>query len=253
MESPCDYLDFILKNLSKKFLERSKESFAMVNSKELVETDYLKQISVIKTKKFVLMNRIATEKSHFKEVLNFAKAAKKEGIFTIINLMKIDEISNNERTYFIKELRLIDDELRPDVIYLADSYGSLYIDETKNIINFFYNSFNELGIEVGFHAHNNKGLALANTFEAINCGASWFDGSLARNGPRCRQCRIRALNTKLSNLKEESITYQSEIASDSQELLEKYFVPLKNKYNWGKNIFMIFLVQLDCILQNVLI
>ena len=60
---------------------------------------------------------------------------------------------------------------------MADSFGSLFMLETKYLVNKFKAKLSDLNIELGFHAHNNKGLGLANTFEAINNGAEWCDGS----------------------------------------------------------------------------
>ena len=91
--------------------------------------------------------------------------------------MKIDKLSQIEKNNILKSLEDTRTDLRPDVVYFADSFGSLFVEETQKIIKFFNKPLAKLGIEVGFHAHNNKGLALANTFGAIKEGATWFDGS----------------------------------------------------------------------------
>ncbi|NNU82835.1 4-hydroxy-2-oxovalerate aldolase [Geobacillus sp. BMUD] len=62
-----------------------------------------------------------------------------------------------------------------DVVYVVDSAGALLPHEVKERVRALRES---LGIEVGFHAHNNLSLAMANTLAAIEEGATRVDGSV---------------------------------------------------------------------------
>ncbi len=239
-ESPSSYLSYLFEKFTgKKTWDKDKKVFAMINSNELVNLNEKEKNTLIKeVENSLFFNgiRIATDSEHFEDVLEFTKLTKEKQIFSIINVMKIDKLSEKEKNKILQILKNIKIDLRPDVLYFADSFGSLFVEDTKKIIKFFKNPLAKLGIEVGFHAHNNKGLALANTFEAIKEGASWFDGSWLGMGRGAGNAELEHLI--LNNLLEKkSVRYKSEISSKSQNLIEKYFLPLKEEYKWGKNIF----------------
>jgi len=65
------------------------------------------------------------------------------------------------------------------VIYLADSFGSMY---PKNVITYISAFVNKLPNEIGFHAHNNLGLATVNSITAIQTGALWVDSTFSGFG-----------------------------------------------------------------------
>lgn len=60
-------------------------------------------------------------------------------------------------------------------VYVTDSAGALLPNEVRERIKALRNS---LDIEVGFHAHNNLSVAVANTIVAIEEGATRIDGSV---------------------------------------------------------------------------
>ena len=61
-----------------------------------------------------------------------------------------------------------------DIIYATDSAGALLPNEVTERIELLVK---ELDVPVGFHAHNNLGLAMANTLAAAEAGATYLDGS----------------------------------------------------------------------------
>ena len=62
-----------------------------------------------------------------------------------------------------------------EAVYVTDSAGALTPNEVRERIKALKNS---LDIEIGFHAHNNLSLAVANTLAAIEEGATRIDGSV---------------------------------------------------------------------------
>ncbi|MCM3078580.1 4-hydroxy-2-oxovalerate aldolase [Brevibacillus invocatus] len=60
-------------------------------------------------------------------------------------------------------------------VYVTDSAGALLPDQVRERISALRES---LDIEVGFHAHNNLSVAVANTLAAIEEGATRIDGSV---------------------------------------------------------------------------
>jgi 4-hydroxy 2-oxovalerate aldolase len=58
---------------------------------------------------------------------------------------------------------------------IADSAGYLMPDDVKRRIDALVNA---LEIPVGFHAHNNLGMAIANSLAAVQTGATYLDATL---------------------------------------------------------------------------
>lgn len=66
-----------------------------------------------------------------------------------------------------------------DMIYLADSNGSMMSSQVQKI----YEKYTSLyDVDFGFHAHDNLGLAQANSIAAMNAGAKLIDVSLSGMG-----------------------------------------------------------------------
>ncbi|MFH1541283.1 MAG: 4-hydroxy-2-oxovalerate aldolase, partial [Elusimicrobiota bacterium] len=61
-----------------------------------------------------------------------------------------------------------------------------------------------LDVKVGFHAHNNLGLAVSNSLIAIQSGATIIDGTLRGFGAGAGNCQIEVLAGLLSKLKIET-------------------------------------------------
>jgi 4-hydroxy 2-oxovalerate aldolase len=60
------------------------------------------------------------------------------------------------------------------VVYVVDSAGALLPATTAERVEALRQA---LECEVGFHAHNNLGCAVANSLAALDAGATWLDGS----------------------------------------------------------------------------
>ncbi len=66
-----------------------------------------------------------------------------------------------------------------DTVYVVDSAGAMVPDDVRAKVSALKAA---LSCEVGFHAHNNLGLAIGNSLAAIEEGAAVVDGSLAGLG-----------------------------------------------------------------------
>ena len=77
-----------------------------------------------------------------------------------------------------------------DGVILMDSAGASTPELVKKTISTLVGA---LDIDVGFHAHNNLGLAVANTYIAIQEGATIIDGTLRGLGAGAGNCPIEAV------------------------------------------------------------
>jgi 4-hydroxy 2-oxovalerate aldolase len=62
-----------------------------------------------------------------------------------------------------------------EVVYVVDSAGALVPSGVAARVTALHEL---LEVDLGFHAHNNLGLAVGNSLAAVDAGASWIDGSV---------------------------------------------------------------------------
>jgi 4-hydroxy 2-oxovalerate aldolase len=77
-----------------------------------------------------------------------------------------------------------------DYINLADSAGYLLPEEVAQRVEAVRNA---VKIPVGFHAHNNLALAMANSLSAIKAGATYIDGTLRGLGAGAGNTQLEVL------------------------------------------------------------
>ncbi|MFH0861114.1 MAG: aldolase catalytic domain-containing protein [Candidatus Altiarchaeota archaeon] len=94
-----------------------------------------------------------------------------EGYVVTLNLMGITKYTQNQIENAIDKIRTSN----ADIIYLADSFGSLLPNELSNLIQIFKSG---TGKVIGFHPHNNLQLAFANTIAAVEAGTEYIDASI---------------------------------------------------------------------------
>jgi 4-hydroxy 2-oxovalerate aldolase len=103
------------------------------------------------------------------------RQAKDTGFTTCVNLTRVSQLPARK----VVELAASAAEAGTDVVYLADSNGSMLPEQTSRLTT-LVRSVSDA--EVGLHAHNNLGLAMSNAMAAIDAGASWMDSSVLGMG-----------------------------------------------------------------------
>lgn len=121
--------------------------------------------------------RFGVDPLKYSNDLKYLRYSKKIGLKVFVNFIKS---YSYERKYLSKISKILSNE-GVDGIYIVDSAGGMlpndvknYIEEIKNVVN---NKF-----LLGFHGHNNLGLANANCLAAIEAGANIIDSSLMGMG-----------------------------------------------------------------------
>lgn len=119
--------------------------------------------------------RIATHVTEADISAQHMKLAKQIGMEVVGFLM----LSHMEPSEKILEQAKLMESYGADVVYVVDSAGAMVPDDVKRKVSLLRHN---LSVNVGFHGHNNLGLAIGNTIVAIEEGADVVDGSLAGMG-----------------------------------------------------------------------
>ncbi|MCW3017730.1 MAG: hypothetical protein JWN10_38 [Solirubrobacterales bacterium] len=89
-------------------------------------------------------------------------------------------------------------------VYIVDSYGSMLPDDVRRYVTIMSEHYKVLG----FHGHDNLGMATANTVAAIEAGAKIVDGTLNGVGRGAGNAQIESLAGILSFAGEDRYDYQ---------------------------------------------
>ena len=112
--------------------------------------------------------RVATHCTEADIAIQHLKYAKKRGLFTVGFLM-MTHMADAET---LLEQAKIFQECGVDYVNLADSAGHMTPNEVRHKIEYLVDG---LDVPVGFHAHNNLGLAIGNSLAALEAGATYID------------------------------------------------------------------------------
>ncbi|MDB9799551.1 hypothetical protein OAB48_00800 [Pelagibacteraceae bacterium] len=163
--------------------------------------------------------RLACHIHDIYKIKNVVSWFKNKNYKVFLNIMQISEISDQE----IKKISFFLNKLNIDVLYLADSLGSITPTQTKKLYSKFQKYWKG---EMGLHAHDNLGLALKNCKSAVSCNVNWIDGT------------VTGMGRGPGNVKTEDLIksfYPKSNSNKLKKLIKRYFQPMKEKYRWGKN------------------
>src|SRR5690625_3139760 len=119
----------------------------------------------------VKMARVATHVTEADVAQQHIALSKELGLETVGFLM-MSHMASVEK--LVEQAKLME-SYGADTVYVVDSAGAMLPDEVREKIRAMKAN---LSVDVGFHAHNNLSLAMANTLVAIEEGASRIDGSI---------------------------------------------------------------------------
>lgn len=156
------------------------------------------------------------------------------GYETTCNIMAISQASFNQIDDALEMLG----ESKVDVIYLVDSYGSLFPENAAELVKKYLEYGEKYGKQIGFHGHNNQNLAFANTIETLSYGASFVDATAMAMGRGAGNC---AMELMLGFLKNPKYSIYSLL-----RFIENYMIPLKESgVVWGFDLQYMFTGQLN--------
>tara|TARA_R110000851_G_scaffold135045_1_gene270436 strand:- start:23974 stop:25587 length:1614 start_codon:yes stop_codon:yes gene_type:complete len=200
----------------------------MVNGKELVadvyQSEALTQLfPVAAVDSPVSLVRIACHPYEFEAALPAAEWLKERGYRVGFNLMQVADCSENQ----VRELARLASSYPLDVLYFADSMGSMNPTQTTKIVKWFRS---EWAGPMGIHTHDNLGLALSNSLRALDEGATWVDSTVTGMGRGPGNARTEELAIEVSERRGQLANMVPLMA-----LVRKHFKPMQAQYGWGTN------------------
>ena len=139
------------------------------------------------------MARIATHITEADVSPQHIALAKDLGLETVGFLM-MSHMASTEK--LVEQAKLME-SYGADTVYVVDSAGALLPHQVKERIRALKNTLN---INIGFHAHNNLSLAMANSLAAIEEGATRIDGSIRCLGAGAGNTQTEVLVAVLDKL-----------------------------------------------------
>ena len=170
------------------------------------------------------MIRIATYIHQIPQAIELATQAHNKGYETTINIMAVAKVPQKELDEALEKLS----KINVDVIYIADTFGSYYPVQIKELALKYTKVASSVGKQIGIHAHNNIQLAFANTIESKNNGVTFLDVTISGLGRGAGNCAMELLIGYLNNPK-----YKLTPVLD---FIENYIVPLEKELDWGYSI-----------------
>jgi len=142
-----------------------------------------------------------------------------------LNIMQSNTRSTNELSAAAKEIQ---DWNKVSVLYFADSLGSMSNSDIVRVISALKKEWSG---DLGFHAHNNKGLAVSNSLTSIENGVTWVDSTILGMGRGAGNAQTENLLLELNN------NYQMSYCPESLfDLVLTDFTLLHNQYRWGYSL-----------------
>ena len=167
---PAPLSDEEYMDLAKSILK--KANFGFIILKKFGEKKDIK-LAAERGAKFI---RIGSNITEVNQIEDYIKCAKEQGLIVFIALMKAYAVTSMKE--YVKILQKLE-KWGADIVTLMDSAGTMVPKEVKEYIN---QGKMNINISLGFHAHNNLQLAIANTITAIKAGADEVDVSIGGLG-----------------------------------------------------------------------
>ena len=141
--------------------------------------------------------RVATYIHQIPTAVDMIEDAKKKGYEVSCNIMAISTAQEAD----IKVALDILGKSPVDVIYIVDSFGSIYPEQMARIADLYCEYAEKYNKKIGIHAHDNQKLAFANTIEAVGDGVDWLDATYLSMGRGAGNCAMELLLGFLKNPK----------------------------------------------------
>ena len=222
---PFFHLDKTLLSKTKSKLRNNQKVFAMINFKEISNSNDLYKLLANK-QKYLDGVRFAINPKDVVKFLKIILPVKKKikGLSFNVNLMYASKWYN-KKNFIINILSKLKNKV--DTIAFVDSYGALTPKETYELFEEIYKHKNSK-FKIGCHFHNNCGLALANSIIAKNYNCDVIDTTFRGMGRGAGNAETELL-LAIDNLTRKKIDgfELTDLLDDLEEM--------KNNLKWGSS------------------
>ena len=187
------------------------------------KSDYKEDI-IPKDQSVIDQIRVATYIHQIPLAMDMVKHAHDQGYEVALQLMAVSVVNDKDLADALEVIR----EQPIAALYCVDSFGALYSEQVRDLIQIYLKALEGTGIEIGMHAHNNQQLAYANTVEACIVGANRLDGTMNGIGRGAGNCPIELLIGFLKNPKFK--------LRPVLECIQNHCYPLRDRMEWGYKV-----------------
>ena len=136
---------------------------------------------------FIRIGSVHDKGDHgLEKAIPLLKCAIDNGIWVSSNLLKANIYSPKETVKVANKLARIGVEN----VYLVDSSGGMLPEQIMGYVKLLKK---ETSLQIGFHAHQNLGLGVANSVAAVQAGATFVDGTLLGIGRDAGNAQLETL------------------------------------------------------------
>ena len=165
------------------------------------------------------MIRAATYVKYIDSAIELVNKCHDLGYETTVNIMAVSKEIEFDLVEALKQLA----KTPVDVVYVVDSFGSLYQEQIEYLVKLYKEHLP--GKTIGLHSHNNQQLAFSNTIEGIIHDANYVDGSLYGIGRGAGNCCLELLVGFLKNPKFD--------LRPILQVIQDYMLPMRKEIEWG--------------------
>jgi 4-hydroxy 2-oxovalerate aldolase len=180
--------------------------------------------SDIKQKKDSVLDmiRVACYIHQIDKAIFLAEHCMDKGYEVTINLMAVSTVMERDLNEGLDDIA----KSKVPVLYLVDSFGSMYCEQIELLVNKYKAALPKKTI--GVHMHNNMQLAFSNTVTGIIHGCNMLDGTLLGIGRGAGNCPLEVLLSFLKNPKFK--------LRPIYDVIQKQLIPLQKDIQWGYHI-----------------
>lgn len=168
------------------------------------------------------MIRVACYCHQVDKAIWLAEHCMEKGYEVTINLMAVSKVNESDLDEALADLA----KSKVPVIYVVDSFGSLYCESIERLVNKYKKALP--GKELGIHAHNNMQLAMSNTITSLMNDVTMLDSTLLGMGRGAGNCPTETLIAFLKNPKYRLLPLL--------DAIQNHVKPWQSKIDWGYHI-----------------
>jgi 4-hydroxy 2-oxovalerate aldolase len=165
------------------------------------------------------MIRVAAYAHQTDKAIWLAEHCMDKGYEVTINLMAVSTVIERDLEEALSDLS----KSKVPIIYLVDSFGSMYCEQIEYLVNKYMQSMPKKTI--GVHMHNNMQLAFSNTITGIIKGCNMLDATFLGIGRGAGNCPMEVLLSFLKNPKFK--------LKPILKVIQEQLIPMQKTIDWG--------------------